>query len=642
MTIINNLDLGVHPTWAKPLQTFTGPQAGVELGSDVVEGGQVVSYSRAGTMRKRTETIWIKPSNTIAEGTDQAATAALALYRQLYELFNNPRLHPVYIQWRSGGGVIVSDSEDGWYTPDSIKPDMEFIFTGIIPVQITVTYKFPGPPEKPVAMVYTGANIAVGYTGTAVSWTNMPLNAAYFPYDIPRFGGEGYLGVQYNQFLTNTPPFNFQASPTIADFFKGRSVAYDTIDTTANPVPSSAAGFLNPNWIQVMGTEHNFTGDCVLTNGLILFLIQPNSNSATLITVYYWNITSNSWSTAGTIQGQGTDGTALKIRGITFRKISWEDVYIAMYSSTDSGYWSYQLIRMIAGAYFARIAVRPKPVFQGNGSTLFFAHNSTPKISFSSQTAKDNSLVADQVGMPVHAVYGDSTVFRNNSDSPFLAGWLYADSTNLVAQGSVYSGGLALGDTTPGLASIRYYGFYVAPFPLTQNLQSEAESGTLGTGWTSTADALASAGLTAKCASGTLSGNRDIWGTSWVPHPGTWDGWFRIRVTSAAGSAAEMTFGLWDDDANAGAGGFVVGGSATFRANQISTSYIWIRSNASPVTPPPGHRVRFRAVTAATLGTDWFFDEAVMVPVTSNFAVGGPRDIWTQFAFDKDAKVVSL
>jgi hypothetical protein len=642
MTIINNIDCGIHPTWAAPIQTFAGPSGGVEIGSEIVEGGQTVSYSRSGTMRKRTETIWIKPPNTIAEGTDAAVSAALALYRQLYELFNSPRLHPVFIQWRSGGGVIVPDSEDGWYTPDSIKPDMEFVFTGIIPVQITVTYKYPGPPEKPVAMAYTGASIAVGYTGEATNWVSMPLNSSYFFYNIPRFGGEGYIPVQYNMFPTMTPPSNFQASASISDFFKGRSVIYDTINTTSNPVPGVAGTYLSPNWVQVMGVDHNFTGDCVLTNGLILFLIQPNSNSATLITVYYWNITTNTWSTAGTIQGQATDGNALKIRGISFKKVSWEDVSVSLYSSSDSGYWTYVFVRMIAGSYFARIAVRPKPVFQGNSRTLFFAHNSTPKISYNSGAAKDNTLAADQVSMPVHPVWGDSAVFRNNSDSPFIAGWLYADSTDLVAQGNVYSGGLNLGDSTPVLASIRYYGFYVTPFPLTQNLQSESETGTLGTGWTSTADALASAGLTAQCASGTLSGNRDIWGTSWVPHAGTWDGWFRIRVTSAAGSTPEMTFGLWDDDANAGAGGFVVGASVTYAANRISTSYTWIRSTFSPVTPPPGHRIRFRAVTAATLGTNWFFDESVMVPVTSNIGIGGPRDLWCEFAFDKDAKVVAI
>lgn len=188
--------------------------------------------------------------------------------------------------------------------------------------------------------------------------------------------------------------------------------------------------------------------------------------------------------------------------------------------------------------------------------------------------------------------------------------------------------------------SVRYYGFFVIPYGVSgsysaANLQAEGESGSLGTGWSSVADGAASGGNTAKAASGTVAANADTFGTSFVPAPGTYDAKFRVRVTSAAGAAAEMTLGLWDVTASA----FVA--STTFKANQAGTIYSWLVA-ASAITPTAGHNMQFRAVTALTLGTDWFIDEAVLLPRTLTAQNNGPQDIAQQWLFDRDQELIPV
>jgi hypothetical protein len=96
-----------------------------------------------------------------------------------------------------------------------------------------------------------------------------------------------------------------------------------------------------------------------------------------------------------------------------------------------------------------------------------------------------------------------------------------------------------------------------------------------------------------------------LWGRR-VPSPGAYDVWYRVRVASAGGTTPEMTLGLWDV-----AGTWV--GSTEYQANQASTSYRWLKV-AADVTPNSGHAVVFIASFNNRLGTDWYVDEAVMLP----------------------------
>src|SRR5215469_16047400 len=133
MATINNIDLGAHPTWTTPISTRAGAVWGAETQTAVVEGGQAIIWERSGIVRKRTETIWISV-------TPPDSTKVLRLKRQLQELANNPNMKPAYIRWASGGGNIVFNSDDGWYTLENVTPNEEVSADGILPVQVTVSY----------------------------------------------------------------------------------------------------------------------------------------------------------------------------------------------------------------------------------------------------------------------------------------------------------------------------------------------------------------------------------------------------------------------------------------------------------------------------------------------------------------------
>ena len=150
------------------------------------------------------------------------------------------------------------------------------------------------------------------------------------------------------------------------------------------------------------------------------------------------------------------------------------------------------------------------------------------------------------------------------------------------------------------------------------NLRSaDAAAGALDPGWSSVPDAAASGGRSAAASSGTYTSFRNDWiGAPVVPVSGAYDVWYRVRVAGAAGAAAEMTLGLWDDTS----GQWV--GMTEYRANQAGTDYRWLKV-AAGVTPLPGHYVVFIASFKDRLGTDWYVDQAVMVRAGSAFTPAG-------------------
>jgi hypothetical protein len=150
------------------------------------------------------------------------------------------------------------------------------------------------------------------------------------------------------------------------------------------------------------------------------------------------------------------------------------------------------------------------------------------------------------------------------------------------------------------------------------NLRSaDAAAGALDPGWSSVPDAAAAGGRSATAESGTYTSFRNDWiGAPVVPVSGAYDVWYRVRVANAAGAAPEMTLGLWDDTS----GKWV--GSTVYAANQAGTDYRWLKVTAG-VTPVPGHYVVFIASIKDSVGTDWYVDQAVMVPAGSAFPPAG-------------------
>jgi hypothetical protein len=141
---------------------------------------------------------------------------------------------------------------------------------------------------------------------------------------------------------------------------------------------------------------------------------------------------------------------------------------------------------------------------------------------------------------------------------------------------------------------------------------AEAAGGVLDPGWASVPDPEARGGLAARLPAGTATASfkNDIFGTQTIPPAGTYDVWFRVRVASPTKDKPEMTLGLWDYTA------WRWVGSTVYKADQVSSAYTWARV-ANGVTPEPGHRMVFIAEFAAhtaPLSTDWYVDEAVLVP----------------------------
>jgi hypothetical protein len=132
---------------------------------------------------------------------------------------------------------------------------------------------------------------------------------------------------------------------------------------------------------------------------------------------------------------------------------------------------------------------------------------------------------------------------------------------------------------------------------------------TLGPGWSAVADPAASSGRAAMAAFG-APGPQGAFGSGFLPAPGSYDVWYRVRVSQAAGVKEEMTLGVVDIDTSK----FLA--STTLRPIQLRSAYSWVLVAAN-VVAPEGHLIRFQANVAARLSTDWFIDGATMVPAGS-------------------------
>jgi hypothetical protein len=143
----------------------------------------------------------------------------------------------------------------------------------------------------------------------------------------------------------------------------------------------------------------------------------------------------------------------------------------------------------------------------------------------------------------------------------------------------------------------------------------------LDAGWTSVRDAGAYGGQAARLPAGTVTRSwRDAFmGTPTSVAPRPYDVWFRVRVANATSSEPEMVLGLLDFTT------YSLVGQTTFRASDIGTSYTWVRA-VKDVTPNTGRPLVFLAEFNShtrPLSTDWFIDEAMMVPA----GLAGPTEL---------------
>jgi len=630
--IINQLDLGSSHPWAAPI-------LGQEVGTAFVDGLEPAVWPRGSVQRRQAVGFWIKAWQGLGGQAAGSSGALKYLLKQLEELASSRDQQPAYIQWTTtaDGAALYSaaDLRDGWYIIEDFEADYSHnVVMGLVQCRMTVTEVAPTAPRR-MAMAYAGGALSDNFSGTTTNLVSFPVGSTALEASFNRTGGEGAIPGILSPVRS---PQAVLLSTTPANLFKGGVHVYDTINTGSNAVPVAGGTFVNANWVEVFHSDHVFTGDCVITNGLQLLLFE--ATQARLCTAYLWNTataTAN-WQNYATVKYQDVAANIGTLRGYTLIRVGPEESSLVATLSTSGNKNADVWIRLQRGRYEVRSDFMPGVEASTTNSSLTLVVVATPKILYNSTKIADNVLSETSPVFP--ADYGYGAAFVANSSQAFITGFLYQNqSGNAQPFDSGNSATVGLGDNTSLAAgSQRAYGFWAIPYGVnasysTANLQAEAEGGTLGTGWSSVADAAQSAGNVAKCTSGTLTGNADTWGTAFVPDPGTYDVWFRVKVTSAAGGSDEMKLGLYNSTDSS----FV--SSTTYKPNQVTTSYAWYRA-AAGVTPTATKSMRFRAETVATIGTDWFVDEAVLLPLTLTTDKRGPQEIWQQFQYDRSTRLI--
>jgi hypothetical protein len=133
-----------------------------------------------------------------------------------------------------------------------------------------------------------------------------------------------------------------------------------------------------------------------------------------------------------------------------------------------------------------------------------------------------------------------------------------------------------------------------------------AASFTPGQGWSYVKEAAAISHWAAKASSRT-PGPEGAFGDSFIPTAGAYDIWYRARVADGSSRTPEMLLTVVDLQSNR------YMGAASFSPSQVGTTYRWMLV-ASNVTPASNHTIRFQTNIATQLSTDWYIDQAALVP----------------------------
>lgn len=616
--ILNDLDPGgAHP--------FPAPQSGQVVGDVLIEGSRKIVWARGGEKEQHDITFWAQAWQGAGGQGASSYLALRYLLRQLEELAKNADMQPAHIQFAGtaqSGQYNVSTPHDGWYVIESLQPAYDaFVVSGLVQVKATITLVSPSLPSA-LRMLYEGTALSSTYSTAAINLVAFPLGATAPPTSWSRTGAEGTVPLAVIS-ASGPNPSPFVPSATLANLWSAGVRCFDTVTAGGNAVPTGGAA-ANATWVQVYGLLHDLTGDLVLSNGLLLLRV----NQAGTTDVWCWNtqLSTQAWQQVGVARYVDSGGNVGTVRSIDLEMVGLRRTRATVLLSTSAGNWARMSWELDAGHYAA--AVDFMPLTEANTSNQGLDLNLSTAVHLVANESTAYDVATQGAGSLAPTSGAGWSVAIGTTANQLLCGIAWQNPPNSAQPRAVSTTDLGFGETTgPSQGSFRTYAIWAAPYVTSPNLLAEAESGTLGTGWSSVADAGSSGGNAAKCASGTASTNADLWATSFIPTAGVYDVWVRLRVASVASSTSQMQIGLWDATSSA----FVSSTTYAPNAAGLSTSYVWVRVAAS-VTPTATHNMRVRAVTTATTTTDWFIDQSALVPIGTSGDTGNlPRDVWKQF-----------
>jgi hypothetical protein len=451
--IINDIDVGgAHP--------FAAPQVGQVIGDALIEGSRTIVWPRGRTVEKQDVTFWA----TAWQGSGgQAAGSFLALrylLRQMEQMAGNPDLQPVYIQWAGtaqAGQYNVTTPHDGWYVIESVQPDYEnFVVGGWVKVRMSVQMVASANPSS-LGLLAAGAALSTSYSATAQQILAFPVGAANLPSQTTRTGGEGVIPLST---FTGYNPMSFTPPGSVAGLFTGGCRVWDTINTGSNPVPVAGGTYVNANWVEVKGTQHDFAGDCVVTNGLQLHLYQVGQSG--LPTVYLWNTSlgTPTWQQIGSVQYQDGSSNTGTLRSLDLGRVGLQEVRVRVRASTSGGHWTEFRNKLQAGCYHTYVEAQPLTQNMTNQLALVWSSAAVYATGFT-DSASSTTFPSN---LATTTVSGYAAAQGSASGSPIF-GWLYQNAPT-TAQGRLSTTSLfGYGDSVgPLQGSFKLYGFFVVPY----------------------------------------------------------------------------------------------------------------------------------------------------------------------------------
>ena len=454
MTTFNDLDFGPSHAWLKT-------RVGQVVGTAVVEGSGTRIWPRGRTLEEQPVDLYVNPWQGLGGNAALTRASLLYLLRQLEELAGNSDQQPVYIGWTTTaapGAFSAVDSHDGWYVVNLVQPPYRrYVVTGgTVTVPMTVAMVAPAAPSA-LTLAFAGAPLSTTYTTSYAIEHGFPIGAVPARATASRTGAEGAIPMSAPALFTQTPNL-FVRPGTLAALWTGGVTCWDTINTASNPVPIAGA-FVNSSWVKVYGTQHNLTGDLVVTNGLLLFLFQAGQGQ--LCTVYFWNtaLGTPAWTSIGTLQYQDNAGNNGTLRTVDLDRVSFWETRLHFSASTSAGNWSLFKLRLRGGHYDATVEFGPQSENVTNQLALVWSAASAYATGFTD--AASSTTFPSNLSPTTLAGYAGAQGSATNSPA---FGFLYQNPPT-TAQGRLSTSSLfGYGDTVgPTSGSYKTYGIFAGP-----------------------------------------------------------------------------------------------------------------------------------------------------------------------------------